>query len=107
MKREIIGKRGVKVRDLNRRRAIRHHCHMCCDFIWQAVVDCDRGICPLHPYRVGKRHVRGVPPAERAAAIGHFCMICASDATARSRCEATDCALHPYREGDFDNGEEA
>ena len=105
MKRQVIGRRGPKIRALNRRRAVRHHCQMCCDFDWQGVVECDNAECPLHPYRFGRcQDGNGVDVVRqsrlRAAAIGRFCYLCSGeDEQCRDQCAAEQCSLFPYRNG--------
>jgi hypothetical protein len=100
MRYRIIGKKGLKTTNLNRKRAIRHHCRMCSDFRWSDVLQCHRVDCPLHPFRAGNLQEKGLCPAQRRHAIKAFCTGCAGDdEQERLACDAPECALFPYRNG--------
>jgi hypothetical protein len=97
---EVLSRRGRKTRNLNRRRAIRHHCLMCSNFDWIDVLHCRAKGCILHPYRLGGLQERGLTPIGRAWAIVRFCTDCCYGRPGRRvECNARECALFPYRNG--------
>jgi hypothetical protein len=98
MRRCVIGRRGTVTRNLNRRRAIRHHCRACSNFRWDGVVNCPRQECPLFPFRTGAAGEEGGGAEERKQAISRFCGRCrAAGLQAEDDCDAVECALHTYR----------
>lgn len=100
MRYRIIGKRGIKTTNLNRRRAIRRHCHMCSDFQWNEVLACRFYDCPLHPFRAGNCKASDRSPEQRRHAIVKFCSGCVGENKCTSMdCGTPHCALFPYRKG--------
>jgi hypothetical protein len=86
------------VRNLNRRRAIRHHCHMCSDFVWSGVIHCQFKDCGLYDFRLGGLQEKGLTPRDRENAIWQYCAECArANDTDPPNCDAVECALFPYR----------
>jgi hypothetical protein len=98
MRRKVIGRRGMQSRNLNRRRAIRHHCLACSNFRWEEVVNCRRCDCQLFHFRLGKTGGKGLSPELRKEAICQFCRTCLGNgAAAESDCHASECSLFDYR----------
>jgi hypothetical protein len=100
MKREVLGEKGTKTRNLNRRRAIRHYCLMCSGFDWAKVTKCHAKECLLYDFRLGRLNGSGHHSEERAKAIVTYCTWCSDeDARKREACDAPHCSLFPYRNG--------
>jgi hypothetical protein len=98
MRRLIIGKRGEKVRNLNRRRAIRHHCLACSGFDWDEVVNCRRCDCRLFQFRLGNAGGDGPGAEMRKEAIRRFCRTClGAGAEMECDCSTPACSLFEYR----------
>jgi Zn-finger protein len=95
MKVAILGKNGLKVVDLNRRKAIRERCLNCAGWSHKEVANCFFKDCPLYPFRSGqgKQNAKA-----RAKAIRKFCQWCMNGQHGDvSRCPSIDCSLFPYR----------
>jgi hypothetical protein len=101
MRTRVISKHGLKRTNLNRRRAIRHHCRMCCDSKWSKVLQCRNEQCPLHRFRTGNLPGKGLRPEQRNRAIAAFCSGCMErdDQRQPPECDAPECPLFPYRQG--------
>ena len=98
MRRKVIGRRGMKSRNLNRRRAIRHHCLACSNFRWEEVVNCRAESCSLFPFRQGVAEDKGLSPEQRSEAIRRFCRKCLGPCDpAQIDCHTSECALFDYR----------
>lgn len=100
VRREVIHKRGTRIRKLNRRRAIRQFCLICSDFDWRKVANCPLTRCILYEYRLGGLEEKGLSARDRVKAIVRYCTDCAyDDPHKRVTCDAVQCALFPYRNG--------
>ena len=92
---EILGKGGLQVVNLNRRRAIRENCLSCCAWFKPDVKNCIFPDCDLFPFRMG---IGKQNPAERARAIRQYCLwCCAGSLSEVSKCHKKTCPLYPYR----------
>ncbi len=91
----IMGKHGLKVVDLNRRKAIRERCLNCSCWITSEVTNCSFSDCPLYPFRSGRGKQN---PKARGMAIKKYCLwcMCRKQSEVR-RCVSTDCPLYAYR----------
>jgi hypothetical protein len=100
MHRIVIGKYRTKARSLNRRRAIRHHCLVCSDFNWEAVMACPRKGCSLFRFRTGTAGGNGECAEMRKEAIHRFCRACLGCGEGGPvDCGAAECALFDYSGG--------
>jgi len=100
MKAHIQGKDGVKVVNLNRRRAIRENCLNCSGWNTVEVKNCQHTDCPLHPYRLGEGSQN---PKARAKAIRDYCLWCMNgNAQEVGKCVTRTCPLFPYRQSKTD-----
>lgn len=97
MKQKVLTRNGVKTVDLNPRRAIRRHCHMCSDYSWSEVVSCQTLACELHPHRFGNEC--GVNGEGRTEAIRRYCRNRCSggDENLYRNCDMCICPLFNYR----------
>jgi hypothetical protein len=105
---EILGKDGLKIVSLNRRKAIRERCLNCSAWSPKEVKNCKfasypkdtEGYCRLLPYRSGK----GKQDAkQRAIDIRKYCLWCCAGQRNEVRlCVTKDCPLFPYRQTKID-----
>ncbi len=104
MKVTILGKNGLKVVDLNRRKAIRERCLNCAGWFHKEVTNCTFTGCPLYPFRSGQ----GKQNAKvRAKAIRNYCLWCMNGQRSEvSKCISPDCSLFPYRNSVTDRSTE-
>ena len=96
MKAEILTKHGVRIIDLNRRRAIRERCLNCSGWTLKEVEFCSfSDTCSLWPYRMG----RGKQNAKaRNKAIKSYCLWCMAGNRAEiAKCVSPHCALFLFR----------
>ena len=100
MRVSILGKTGLKIVDLNRRKAIRERCLNCSGWVQKEVTECHFDDCPLHPFRSGK----GKQSANaRAKAIRKYCLWCMVGSRYEIvKCVSPDCPLFPYRNSKMD-----
>ena len=91
----ILGKNGLKVVDLNRRKAIRERCLNCFRWSHKEVTNFTFKDCPLYPFGSG----RGKQNAKaRAKVICSYCLWCMNGQHGEiSKCPSIDCSLFPYR----------
>ena len=75
MKIAILGKNGLTLIDLDRRKAIRERCLNCSSWIPKEASNCSFHNCPLYPYRMakGKQNAKA-----RRKAIRKYCLWCMS-----------------------------
>jgi hypothetical protein len=95
MKVTILGKNGLKVVDLNRRKAIRERCLNCAGWSYKEVTNCEFDDCDLHLFRSGegKQNAKA-----RSKAIRKYCLWCMNGQYGEvSKCPSKDCSLFPYR----------
>ena len=100
VKMRIRSKRGHKVVDLNRRRAIRERCMNCSAWVAPDVVNCEMRDCQLFNYRMGteKQDAKA-----RAKAILGYCSWCSPEnELEKSKCVSFDCPLWAYRKSSVD-----
>ena len=104
MKLRTKGRDGIKIIDLNRRKAIRERCLNCCAWYPSQVRNCKYRYCPLYPYRTGT----GKQDAKaRAKAIRQYCLWCMAGQVHEVRkCTAPLCPLYGYRMGYLDRSVE-
>ena len=89
MKVSILGKNGLKVVDLNRRKAIRERCLNCAGWSYKEVTKCEFDDCDLHPFRSGTGKQN---PKNRSKAIRDYCLWCCAEQLMEvSKCPCTDC----------------
>ena len=95
MKVSILSKDGLRVIDLNRRKAIHQRCLNCSCWIPSEVAHCTFNDCPLYPFRTG----RGKQNAKsRREAIRKYCLWCqGSQRSEVGKCVSKTCPLFPYR----------
>lgn len=104
MKHKVLTKDGVKVVDLNRRRAVRYKCLDCSGFHPSEVDHCGLTTCPLHKFRFQSLRQ---DPQERNWAIRKFCVVCMGGEKAYVKnCESVHCPLWPYRMAAVDKSRE-
>lgn len=96
MKAKIMTKDGVKIMDINRRKAIRLKCLDCSGFSEKEVKECPVSDCELYSFRMG---VGRQDPKERNQAIKRycreFCMLGSKDEV--SKCVSQTCSLFNFR----------
>ena len=99
MKVEILSKNGVKVADLNRRKAIHERCLNCSAWYHAEVTGCTFKGCPLYPFRTGK----GKQDAKaRGQAIKDYCKWCMAGQVSEVRkCVSETCPLFHFRGKDL------
>ena len=104
MKVSILGKNGLQVADLNRRKAIRERCLNCSGWSYKEVASCEFVDCQLFPFRSGKGRQDA---KDRAKAIRKYCLWC-MDGQPRevSKCSSTDCPLFSFRKIQTDRSTE-
>ena len=104
MKIAIQHKHGLKIVNLNRRKAIRERCLNCSAWVSREVVNCSFTECSLLPFRSGQ----GKQNAKlRSKAIRDYCLWCMADNKAEvSKCTSPDCSLFPYRKSTIDRSAE-
>ena len=95
MKAKVMGKNGLKVVDLNRRRAIRERCLNCSGWFPKDVTECNLSDCPLSPFRTGEGKQN---PKQRKTAIRKYCLWCmAGQHSEVGKCTSILCPLFAYR----------
>jgi len=100
----ILGKNGLKVVDLNRRKAIRERCLNCTGWSYKEVVDCIFSDCPLYPFRIGRGKQNAI---NRSKNIREYCKWCMNGQPSEvSKCTSHDCSLWPYRKITTDRSSE-
>ncbi len=100
MKVAIMGKSGLKVVDLNRRKAIRERCLNCVGWSHKEVTNCTFIDCPLYSFRSGqgKQNAKA-----RSKAIRSYCLWCMNGQSSEvCNCPSNDCSLFPYRKTQLD-----
>lgn len=104
MKVTILGKNGLKVVDLNRRKTIRERCLICSAWSYKEVANCEFADCHLYPFRSGqgKQNAKA-----RAKAIREYCLWCMDGQLGEVlKCTSPDCPLFPYRKTQIDRSTE-
>lgn len=97
---EILGKFGLKVVDLNRRRAIRENCLSCSAWFEPDVKNCIFENCHLYQFRMGTGQQN---PKARAKAIRDYCLWCMDGSLSDvSKCTIKTCPLYPFRKTTID-----
>jgi hypothetical protein len=100
MKALIQSKNGIRLLNLNRRKAIREMCLNCVGWSACEIKNCKHTDCQLFPYRTGKGNQ---PAIDRSKAIRDYCLWCCNDQLLEvSRCHNSDCPLFPYRKSTID-----
>jgi len=95
MKVSILGKNGLKVVDLNRRKAIRERCLNCSCWIPGEVTNCTFNDCQLYPFRSGQGKQN---PKVRKKAVRSYCLWCMAGQHSEIRkCVSIYCPLFIYR----------
>lgn len=100
MKNKIIGKNGVQIVSLNRRKAIHEKYLNCSAWSPKDVAGCKMNSCPLYSYRTskGKQNAK-----ERQKSIRTYCVACMNGHVgAVLSCQSSDCPLFIYRKGGVD-----
>lgn len=89
-----------KVKDLNRRKAIRERCLNCSGWSLPQVRNCEIIKCKLHPFRSGN----GKQDSKaRVIAIREYCLWCAGGSRSEVyHCPAKDCPLFAFRKQRID-----
>ena len=104
MKVKIARKNGLKIIDINRKKAIRERCLNCSGWQYKSVADCKFADCALHPFRsgMGKQF-----PKLRSKSIRDYCLWCMAGSRSEvSKCSSPDCSLFPYRKFTIDKSAE-
>jgi hypothetical protein len=104
MKVKILGKNGLKIVNLNRRKAIRERCLNCAGWFYKEVTNCSFTDCSLYPFRsgLGKQNAK-----VRSKAINKYCLCCMNGQYGEvTRCPSIDCSLFPYRKAKTDRSTE-
>ena len=95
MKMKIPTKSGHTVKDLTRKKAIRHRCINCSGFFTPDVKNCTMTECHLYPYRMWGTVKHNI---SRAVSIRKYCLYCcAGQHPEVTKCPSHDCSLWPYR----------
>lgn len=95
MKVSIMSKDGLRVVNLNRRKAIHERCLNCSCWIPSEVTGCSFTDCPLFPFRTGKGKQ---DPNARGKAIRKYCLWCQGGQRSEVvKCVSKTCPLFPYR----------
>ena len=99
MKQQVLTRNGVKLVDMNPRRAIRRHCHMCSDYSWEEVSSCMIRDCELHPFRLGTNFEKDLHSDQRLRAIQRYCKFqcCKGDEQQYRNCDMETCPLFLFR----------
>lgn len=104
MKVKILAKNGLKIVNLNRRKAIHERCLNCSCWIPNEVTNCSFTDCPLYSYRTGKGKQN---PNERKKAIRDYCLWCMVGQHSEIRkCVSHHCPLFAYRMKNIDRSAE-
>ncbi len=97
VKHEIHTRSGLKMKDLNRTKAIRWKCLDCCGFLEKDVKDCEKKECPLNEYRMKTNPNSG---AKRTKDLKAYCNWCINGTGYYSnKCIDFHCSLWPFRKG--------
>ena len=97
METKIQGKKGLKVENLNRRKAIHEKCLNCSGWSPSKVKNCPFMCCCLHLFRTGDGPQNA---KERNKAIRKYCLKCMNGQAGEvAKCPSIRCPLHPYRLG--------
>lgn len=100
MKVSIMSKDGLRVVDLNRRKAIHQRCLNCSCWIPSEVTRCAFNDCSLFPFRTGKGKQ---DPKARGKAIRKYCLWCmAGQSSEVAKCVSRNCPLFAFRMSDID-----
>ena len=95
MKVSIMSKSGLRVVDLNRRKAIHQRCLNCSCWIPSEVIGCVFTDCPLFPFRSGKGKQ---DPNTRGKAIRKYCLWCMAEKRSEvAKCVSRTCPLYVFR----------
>lgn len=104
MKVSILGKNGLKVVDLNRRKAIRERCLNCAGWSYKDVTNCEFDDCDLYIFRSGEGKQNA---KDRSKAIRKYCLRCMNGQYGEVfKCPSKDCSLFPYRKTMIDQSTE-
>ena len=105
MRISILGKKGQKIVDLNRRKAIRERCLNCAGWFYKEVTNCIFTDCSLYPFRSGQ----GKQNAKvRSKAIRKFCLWCMNGQHGKVfKCLSVDCSLFTYRKTQVDRSQKS
>ena len=104
MKVSITSKDGLRVVDLNRRKAIHQRCLNCSCWIPSEVTGCTFTDCPLFPFRTGKGKQ---DPKARGKAIRKYCLWCmAGQSSEVAKCVSRICPLFAFRMSGIDRSVE-
>jgi len=97
METKIQGKKGLKVENLNRRKAIHEKCLNCSGWSPSEVRNCPFIDCHMYPFRSGE----GPQNANlRNKAIRKYCLECMNGQAGEvAKCPSIRCPLHAYRLG--------
>ena len=86
---------GLKIADLNRRKAIRERCLNCVGWEPKQVSSCQSSDCPMHAFRSGRGHQDA---SRRNQAIKDYCQWCMGDDPKQvADCSSKECPLYAYR----------
>ena len=104
MKMKILSKSGLKVVDLNRRKAIRERCLNCSAWVSREVLECSFLSCPLFQFRMGTEKQN---PKRRKNAIRKYCLWCMTGQQSEiGKCVSIHCPLFPFRQSSVDRSQE-
>jgi len=105
MKIKLQTKDGTyKIKDINRRKAIRERCINCSGWELRQVRNCEITKCKLHPFRSGK----GKQNAKaRGKAIREYCLWCLVGKPSEvTKCPVPNCPLFAFRKQRLDRSVE-
>ena len=105
MKIKLQTKDGTyKIKDINRRKAIRERCLNCSGWELRQVRNCEITKCRLHPFR--KRNDKQDAKA-RGKAIKAYCLWCSGGKPSEvTKCPVPDCPLFAFRKQRLDRSVE-
>ena len=99
-----MSKGGLRVVDLNRRKAIHQRCLNCSCWIPSEVIGCSFTDCPLFPFRTGKEKQ---DPKARRKAIRKYCLWCMAGQNSEvAKCVSRICSLFAFRMSGIDRSVE-
>jgi hypothetical protein len=94
----ILSRDGLRLANLNRRKAIRARCLDCSGWSFDEVKDCGFRDCPLYPFRSGQGRQNA---KERMKAIKRYCLWCmAGQKPEITKCVSVRCPLFAFRKGE-------
>lgn len=100
----FAGRKGLKIVDMNCKKAIRYHCMDCSNWSPKEVDECSHVDCSLYPYRNSQKPA---DTRERRKAVRRYCLACTNRQIFEVRLyPSKTCSLYPYRLAKLDRSVE-